>query len=161
MSQTVFPTLRFNDARASIAWLEKVLGAEALEVHDDDEGRVAHAEVRIGTSLIMCGDRPDVTATPAGTSVIYVVVDDADAAHARDPHLPVLFTSGYTQSAITHQGRLDPGVHLLCRGGERTDKCDRERNDREKLSEHCELTCSAVSDYGLSGHFSTRLSSSL
>ncbi|RZF30478.1 hybrid sensor histidine kinase/response regulator [Paraburkholderia sp. UYCP14C] len=29
------------------------------------------------------------------------------------PHLKVLFTSGYTQNAIVHGGRLDPGVHLL------------------------------------------------
>jgi signal transduction histidine kinase/CheY-like chemotaxis protein len=27
--------------------------------------------------------------------------------------LPVLFTTGYTRNAIVHQGRLDPGVHLL------------------------------------------------
>lgn len=83
MSQTVFPTLRFRDARASILWLERVLGAESLAVYDDDQGRVMHAEVRIGESSIMCGDRPDATATPIGTSVIYVVVPDADAAHRR------------------------------------------------------------------------------
>ena len=29
------------------------------------------------------------------------------------PGLQVLFTSGYTQDAIMHDGRLDPGVHLL------------------------------------------------
>ncbi|MFP5391931.1 MAG: response regulator [Gammaproteobacteria bacterium] len=29
------------------------------------------------------------------------------------PDLKVLFTSGYTQNAIVHGGRLDPGVHLL------------------------------------------------
>ncbi|TDY21957.1 PAS domain S-box-containing protein [Paraburkholderia sp. BL6665CI2N2] len=29
------------------------------------------------------------------------------------PHLKVLFTSGYTQNAIVHGGRLDPGVQLL------------------------------------------------
>ncbi|MGF6478770.1 PAS domain S-box-containing protein [Paraburkholderia sp. JPY419] len=29
------------------------------------------------------------------------------------PHLKVLFTSGYTQNAIVHGGRLDPGVDLL------------------------------------------------
>jgi FixJ family two-component response regulator len=29
------------------------------------------------------------------------------------PELPVLFTSGYTENAIIHHGRLDPGVHLL------------------------------------------------
>jgi signal transduction histidine kinase/DNA-binding response OmpR family regulator len=37
------------------------------------------------------------------------------ARRARDlkPNLPVLFTSGYTQNAIIHGGRLDPGVELL------------------------------------------------
>ena len=29
------------------------------------------------------------------------------------PHLKILFTSGYTQNAIVHGGRLDPGVELL------------------------------------------------
>jgi signal transduction histidine kinase/CheY-like chemotaxis protein len=29
------------------------------------------------------------------------------------PHLPVLFTTGYTRNAIVHQGRLDAGVQLL------------------------------------------------
>ncbi|MDY7226128.1 PAS domain-containing protein [Hyalangium rubrum] len=29
------------------------------------------------------------------------------------PDLEVLFTSGYTEDAIVHEGRLDPGVHLL------------------------------------------------
>jgi len=37
------------------------------------------------------------------------------AAHARQrqPGLRVLFTSGYGQNVIVHQGMLDPGVHLL------------------------------------------------
>jgi CheY-like chemotaxis protein len=39
--------------------------------------------------------------------------DLAREAQAYDPGLPVLFTSGYTEDAIIHDGRLDPGVHLL------------------------------------------------
>src|SRR3712207_2374166 len=84
MSQTVFPCLTFRDAKASFDWLERALGAERLAVYEDDEGRVIHAELRIGNSSIMGGDeRPGSTATPAGASVIYVVVDDADAAYER------------------------------------------------------------------------------
>lgn len=37
----------------------------------------------------------------------------ADAALRLRPGLPVLFTSGYTENAIVHHGRLDPGVLLL------------------------------------------------
>jgi signal transduction histidine kinase len=29
------------------------------------------------------------------------------------PHVPVLYTTGYTRNAIVHQGRLDPNIHLL------------------------------------------------
>jgi response regulator RpfG family c-di-GMP phosphodiesterase len=29
------------------------------------------------------------------------------------PSVPVLFTSGYTDNAIIHHGRLDEGVHLI------------------------------------------------
>lgn len=37
----------------------------------------------------------------------------ADEAVHRYPGLKVLYTSGYTENAIVHQGRLDNGVHLL------------------------------------------------
>jgi PAS domain S-box-containing protein len=37
----------------------------------------------------------------------------AEAAALLRPGLKVLFTSGYTENAIVHQGRLDRGVHLL------------------------------------------------
>lgn len=84
MGQSVFPCLTFRDAKASIDWLERALGAERLTVHEDDDGRVAHAEVRIGESTIMCGDeRAGSKATPPGVSVVYVVVADADAAYER------------------------------------------------------------------------------
>ena len=37
----------------------------------------------------------------------------ADAFKADRPDLKVLFMTGYSRNAIVHQGRLDPGVHLL------------------------------------------------
>jgi PAS domain S-box-containing protein len=39
----------------------------------------------------------------------------ADQALRRCPELKVLFTSGYTETAIVHHGRLDPGVLLLAK----------------------------------------------
>jgi len=37
----------------------------------------------------------------------------ADEVTRRKPGLPVLYTTGYTQNAIVHHGRLDPGMHLI------------------------------------------------
>src|SRR6201999_1787727 len=39
----------------------------------------------------------------------------ARKAKERLPNIAVLFTSGYTQNAIVHGGRLDPGVELLAK----------------------------------------------
>ncbi len=36
-----------------------------------------------------------------------------ELAQAKHPHLKVLYTSGYTENAIVHHGRLDPGIILL------------------------------------------------
>lgn len=37
----------------------------------------------------------------------------ADTVRQSYPEIPVLFSSGYTENAIVHHGRLDPGVYLL------------------------------------------------
>jgi CheY-like chemotaxis protein len=37
----------------------------------------------------------------------------ADAVVARRPGMKVLYTSGYTDDAIVHEGHLDPGLALL------------------------------------------------
>lgn len=37
----------------------------------------------------------------------------ARKAKERIPSIGILFTSGYTENAIVHGGRLDPGVNLL------------------------------------------------
>jgi PAS domain S-box-containing protein len=47
--------------------------------------------------------------------------DLADAITRRRPGVRVLYTSGYPQDAITHHGRLDPGVFLLAKPYRKTD----------------------------------------
>jgi len=39
----------------------------------------------------------------------------------------VLFTSGYSEDAIIHDGRLDAGVHLLSKPYKRRDLADKVR----------------------------------
>ena len=51
----------------------------------------------------------------------------AEAALHLRPRLKVLFTSGYTDNAIAHHGRLDPGVHLLNKPYRRQELADKVR----------------------------------
>ena len=45
----------------------------------------------------------------------------ADEVHKQRPELKVLYTSGYTENAIVHHGRLDAGIHLLTKPYRRAD----------------------------------------
>ena len=45
----------------------------------------------------------------------------SEEAARRKPGLKVLFTSGYTQNAMVHHGRLDPGVFLLAKPYRKSD----------------------------------------
>lgn len=86
--------------------VEKMLASLGYEVVSASDGNEA-------LSLIEGKDNIDLLFTdvvmPGGLSGRQV----ADKARATRPDLPVLFTSGYTENAIVHQGRLDEGVHLL------------------------------------------------
>ena len=54
--------------------------------------------------------------------------DLVNQALALRPRLPVLFTSGYTENAIVHHGRLDDGVQLLSKPYARDDLARRIRD---------------------------------
>lgn len=51
----------------------------------------------------------------------------ADAAKQIRADLTVLFTSGYTENAIVHHGRLDKGVHSLSRHYRRQEMAEKVR----------------------------------
>ncbi len=83
MSTAIFPTYSYDDAAAAIDFLERAFGFRRGEVHTDDQGRVAHAEVWLGDSAIMLGTTGAGEAPKTGNGAAYVVVEDADAHHAR------------------------------------------------------------------------------
>jgi uncharacterized glyoxalase superfamily protein PhnB len=84
--QSIFPVLKYDDARAAIDFLERAFGFERHAVYDGDDGRIAHAELRLGDEYVLLGstgegdDRFDQS---AGHYSLYVVVEDPDAHHMR------------------------------------------------------------------------------
>jgi uncharacterized glyoxalase superfamily protein PhnB len=89
-TQNIFPALRYRDADAALAWLTEAFGIEERDVYRDGEGRIRHAELKLGDGLIMFGScdeggflggsSPD---PRAGTISLYTAVRDPDAIHAR------------------------------------------------------------------------------
>jgi uncharacterized glyoxalase superfamily protein PhnB len=83
--QTIFPILRYNDARGAIRWLCATFGFIELFSVPDSGQFVRHAQLKLGTNVIMLGSvRPDERmASPqvlgAATQGLCVYVDDLDA----------------------------------------------------------------------------------
>jgi len=81
----VIPVVRYADARAAIQFLTEAFGFTATQVIDGPDGSVVHAELTWAGGMIMLGTAGESDILPAltGASVVYVVVDDPDAHHAR------------------------------------------------------------------------------
>jgi uncharacterized glyoxalase superfamily protein PhnB len=86
---TVIPCLRYRDAKYMIGWLRDTFGFHPQAVYEDGSGGVAHAQLTLGSGMIMLGSlREDdqfgkVQSIPAAlggtTQSPYLVVADADA----------------------------------------------------------------------------------
>jgi len=83
--QTIFPILRYNDARGAIRSLCAAFGFVELFSAPESGQAVRHAQLKLGTNVIMLGSiRPDEPmgspqALGAATQALYVYVDDLDA----------------------------------------------------------------------------------
>jgi uncharacterized glyoxalase superfamily protein PhnB len=82
------PCLAYADAPAAVAWLVRVLGAEARHVYPGPDHTVAHAELWFGGACVMLGSLKEGALPPSapGQATVYVVLPDAgavDALHAR------------------------------------------------------------------------------
>ena len=82
---TISPYLAVDDAAEAIAYYKKAFGAEETVRMDAPDGRIGHAELKIGDSHVMLSDPfPDASTTPpkelGGTSAsIFMYVEDVDA----------------------------------------------------------------------------------
>jgi uncharacterized glyoxalase superfamily protein PhnB len=89
----LIPATRYRDPDAALAFLRDVLGLEESAVFRGEDGRIAHAQMRCGTGLVMFGperasafDGYMVAPMDVGgreTTTIYAVVDDVPARHDR------------------------------------------------------------------------------
>ncbi|MEY2441084.1 MAG: hypothetical protein QOJ46_510 [bacterium] len=84
---TIYPSLRYHDARAAIEWLVEAFGFEEKEAHADAEGVIRHAELSGFGGIVMLGTEPEggdpQWGKHAGEGWLYLSHDDVDALHDR------------------------------------------------------------------------------
>ena len=77
---TVTPYLVVRDARQLIAFLQQAFAAEIkIPPMQDPGGRVAHAEMRLGDSVIMLGEPP--AGSPERPGMVHLYLPDVDAVY--------------------------------------------------------------------------------
>ena len=84
---TVTPQLTLDNAAQAIDWYKKALGAEELSRSTGPDGKIMHAEIRIGNSRIMLNDAVMGGKGPkaiGGSPVsLWLYVEDCDALYNR------------------------------------------------------------------------------
>jgi uncharacterized glyoxalase superfamily protein PhnB len=90
---TIIPALRYRNAPAAIDWLCKVFGFKRHAVYEGENGTIGHAELTLNGGMVMLGSAKDDEFANRFKSPdeqdgmesrgAYIVVEDADAAHAR------------------------------------------------------------------------------
>lgn len=77
---SVTPSLNVNDAKGLIKFCEKAFGAETRSLMPGPEGKVMHAEIVIGDSLVMLSDAVREPARPAN---LFLYVSKVDKTFAK------------------------------------------------------------------------------
>ena len=79
----IWPELRYRDAAAAVAWLERALGLVCAVQIPDDRGKVMHAELRLGRAVLMLGPQTPGSEWSDATQVTSLRVRDPDAHFTR------------------------------------------------------------------------------
>lgn len=76
---TITPYLTVPNAEAQIEFLKKALGGVLKYSHKGPDGSIGHAEVRVGTSMVMIGQARGEYKPKPGS--FYLYVEDCDAVY--------------------------------------------------------------------------------
>jgi PAS domain S-box-containing protein len=101
-SETILVVEDDHDVRTAVIGMLADLGYSVIEAANPDEA-LRHLQA----------NRVDLLFTDVVMPGSMTVQQMVEAALRLRPEMEVLFTSGYTQNAIIHHGRLDEGVHLI------------------------------------------------
>lgn len=83
-AMSIYPVVRYTDAKAAIAFLTNTFGLIEEQVNNADDGSVGHAELSWDGGIVMLGTRTgDADPFDTGRAVLYLTVDDVDAHHDR------------------------------------------------------------------------------
>lgn len=108
---TMFPSLFYDDAPAAIDFLCEAFGFERHAVYANDDGTIAHAELRFGNGLVMLGSaKAGEPATRGRGGGVYVVLDDPDShcAQARAAGAEIMRDLRDTEYGSREYGARDP-----------------------------------------------------
>lgn len=75
----ISPCVGYRDERTAMTWLQEAFGFEPHALHEAPDGTIAHAELRLGSGILMLGSGPD-TDEPFS---LYVPVRDIDGHYER------------------------------------------------------------------------------
>ncbi len=78
---TVTPYLTVDDPAPVIEFLKKAFDAQESFAMRDDQGNIGHAEVKVGSSMVMLGKAHDQWKSRPGN--FYVYVEDCDAIYKK------------------------------------------------------------------------------
>jgi uncharacterized glyoxalase superfamily protein PhnB len=121
----IYPTFRYRDAAAMIAWLTTIFGFTVHASYKDDGGAVQHAELAYGSAMVMLGTiAEDGYGAMVGANVVpgakstYVVVDDPDVLFARAKAAGVAILEGLTERSYGSREFVvrDPEGNVWCFG---------------------------------------------
>jgi uncharacterized glyoxalase superfamily protein PhnB len=98
---TIIPTLRYRDAPAAIEWLCGVFGFQEHIVVPNDDGTIAHAQLRLGTGMVMLSSAVD---TEFGHLIKQP--DQVDGTETQSPYIVVADADGIYERVIAEGGRI-------------------------------------------------------